>query len=297
MAVEERDSVENTQLGSTDEEGSATETNTEEDDDNKPFEWDDSEDVGRHSAPKIVNSTVTSGATLGAVGVTAETARRIGIDRYAEAGFAERAYAEAYAQKVGGTVVDNGASVFTPDGGIDKIVETPSGKIRIQSKHYGRTVGDHVLQKTAGKVDVIGATNGVSESVDPEAYSVDVVTSDDWLWRTKAKLQTKRVIRGFGKGITTIKHGIQAVTSRLVDAAKFSARCAVISGKWLYRRLSKFGSIAAKWFSRRSLTTQLALIVTVVGLVYLVWDRYNEKNEEEDCTNKKRTQTDSISVD
>lgn len=281
MAVGGGDDTGNTKSEPTDKARATAEPKAEKDDHDESVEEEYSEEMGKTSTPNTTHSTVTSGATLGAVGVTAETARRLGTDRYAEAGFAEQAYAEAYARKVGGTVVDDGTSVFTPDGGIDKIVQTSSGEIRIQSKHYGRVVGNRTLKEHAGKVDVIGATNGIAESVDPEAYGVDVVTSDDWLWRTKAKLQGKRVIRGCGKGITAIKHGAQAVASRLVDGAKFGARCAIFSGKWLLRRLFKAGAVAAKWFKRRSLMTQLVLIVAVVGLLYLLWNWYNEENEEE----------------
>ncbi|WP_435066238.1 hypothetical protein [Halobaculum sp. EA56] len=229
-------------------------------------------------------SVVTGGITLWATGVAAEVTRRLGIDRYLEADFAERAYAKAYAQKVGGTVIEDGTSVFTPDGGVDKIVKTSSGEIAIQSKHHGRAVGNSTLEEYAGKVDVIGATNGVAESANPEAYDVDVVTANDWPWRTKAKLQGKRILRGCRKGAATLKHGTRVVISRLVDGVKFVSRRAISGGKWFTRRLIKVGSTIAAWYTRRSLITQLILIVAVVGLLYLLWRWYTSEDGKTEDT-------------
>lgn len=175
MAAGGRDDRSNFQWGITNEEENSSESSVEQPDNDIKGGWDNSEDTDTSDeGDDRMRSVAFRGVTLGATSVATETARRLGTDRHAEAGFAEQAYAEAYAQKFGGTVIDDGASVFMPDGGVDRVVKTASGEIAIQSKHYGRPVRNNTLEEYANEVDVIGATNGVAESADPEAYGMGV---------------------------------------------------------------------------------------------------------------------------
>lgn len=224
------------------------------------------------------NAIAASGMTLGTSGLTLEAARRHGTERYAEAEFAERVVANVYADKVGGTVVEDSSSVFAPDGGIDGIVETSSGRKFIQSKHHGQEVGNNILGQYSGDIDALGATNGVAESADPESYGMDVITADDWPLRAKAKLEARRVAHGCRKGVSAIKKGTRAVVGRLLDVTKFVGRKVVAGGKWFGRRLIKIGSVIAAWFTRRSLITQLLLVVVVVGALYLLWRWYTSED-------------------
>lgn len=224
-------------------------------------------------------TALTSGAIFGAIGPTVEQARRLGIDRYDEAGLAERAYAETYAKKRGGKVVDDGSSVFTPDGGIDGIVRTESNQYRIQSKHYGEPVGNHILEQYSTDVDVIGATNGVAENADPDAYNLEVVTRSDWSWRKKASLQGRRVFKGTQAGIFSLKDSLLSIGGSVTAGVKYAVKRGIAHGKWLGRRLGRIGSPLAAWFKRRSLFTQIVIVVAVVGAVYLLWQWYTDDDD------------------
>lgn len=273
--VGERDDV-TTESTTTDKAEAAPKSTAEHINTDKAGEWTGSDDESQDDAAQT-KSAVTSVTTLGLTGVTAETARRLGIDRHAEAGLAERAYAEAYAEKVGGTVVDDGSSAFTPDGGIDSIVKTESGQQYVQSKHYGHEVRNSTLEQYAGDVDAIGATNGIAEGVNPEAHGIDVITGDDWPWWRKVEREVRRIIRGSRRAITILWNGTWTVACRLIDGARFVGQRTVTGGKWLSRRLIKIGSTIAAWYARRSLMTQLILIFAVIGLVYLLWRWYTNK--------------------
>lgn len=231
-----------------------------------------SRDGTNRTGAVVVGGTVLGGAT--------ETVRRLGIDRHDEAGLAEQANIKARAKQVGGTGVHDGSSAFTPDGGIDGIIKTESGQEYIQSKHYGRPIGNSTLEQYDGVADVIGATNGTTESADPEGYGIDVVTAEDWPWRKRAKLEGKRVIRGCRRIFAKLEDRVRVVTSRVLNAARRAGQWLVVSGKRLCRHLVKIGSMIAKWFARRRLMTQIVLIVAVVGLLYLLWRWYTSREEE-----------------
>jgi hypothetical protein len=291
MAIEGPGGADNTQSETTNEAGATAESVPEQTNTDDATERADPQnaETPRDGANRT-RSVVIGGTTFGAASVGIETARRLGTDRHAEAGFAERAHAEAYAKKVGGTVVDDGSSVFTPDGGIDGIVKTASGQKHVQSKHYGQAVGNSTLKQYAGDIDIIGATNGVTESADTQAYNIDVITAEEWSWRMKAELQGRRIIHGCHKGIAALMDRTRAITSRLVNGTKFVGRRAIASGKWLFCRLVKVGSTIAAWVARRSLVTQLVLIVAVVGLLYLLWLWYTSEDEETMSANTSKDQ-------
>jgi hypothetical protein len=247
-------------------------------------EDDETVDESRSYAPESSfgantpsRSVITGGTTL-ATGLATEKARRLGIDRHAEAGFAERAFAKAYAKKVDGTIVDDGSSVFAPDNGIDKIVYAGSNNIPVQSKHYCHPIENHTIEKYADKVDAIGTTNGVRESADPEQYGLEYLTADDWPWRERANLEIKRIVRGFSRGVNVLSRRARIIIRHLTSGAKSIAQQINRVLKWFYHRLVKFGSATAAWFFRRSLVTQIFLSLTAIVFVYLVWRWYSSED-------------------
>jgi len=226
------------------------------------------------------NRRKAAGAAGTAFSVVTETARRSGVDRHVEAGFAERAHAEAYAKEVGGKVVETGSSPFAPDNGIDAIVEAASDKKLVQVKHHGQAIKNSTLEQYAGDVDAIAASNGVAKNADPGAYGLDIITSEDWSWWRKAILELRRVGHGLRKGIAASWDGLRVITSHLLGGAKSVGRGLFAGGKLLYRTLIKVSSISVAWVTRRSLLGQLLLILSVIGILYLLWRWYTSEDEK-----------------
>lgn len=137
--------------------------------------------------------------TGGGVVLLLLAARQTGIDRYAEAGQAERLHAVEYARHVGGTVTDSGTSAYTPDGGVDGVVRVGGDEAKIQSKHHATAVSESVLQDCADVVDVIASSNGVADGVDPATYGVETFTAQDWSLLAQVRLECGRILRGFSK--------------------------------------------------------------------------------------------------
>lgn len=104
MVSSGQDGGNNTHPETTNEERTSAESVVEKSDNSEATEQEEFEDVDDLYNDTIgTESTVTGVATLGAAGLTTESARRIGIDRHSEAGFADRAYAQAYANEIDGT--------------------------------------------------------------------------------------------------------------------------------------------------------------------------------------------------
>ena len=223
----------------------------------------------------------SGGVITGSVAVT-ESARRAGIDRHVEAGLAEELHAKAYARKAGGSVLKDNTSVFTPDGGVDKLVKTPDGERAIQSKHYGSEVGEAVLRQYGGDVDVFAATKGVGESVDPSNYDLEVITADDWLIRERAVLEGRRIKRGVQRGLQHSIRGVAGVARRVGRKGKYALKQLLGGAKLARRSLSSAVTRGMKRFARQPRSTQGAAVVVVGGALWLLWRKRTGKYSKQD---------------
>jgi hypothetical protein len=212
-------------------------------------------------------------------GASVDIARRAGIDRHAEADYAERAYEKAVAKMTGGNVVEDGTSAFTPDGGIDSVVDTESGDMHIQTKHYGRKVSESTIKKYAEDVDVIGATNGVKQDCTPEEYGVDVVTSKHWSYRARTTLELKRIARGYRKGVTGIINRTRVAATYLVDGTKVGGRLVYMGGKSIRHNVTKTASAVAVRFAKASLRKKAVMGIVGLIILYLIHQWYTDENE------------------
>ncbi|QSW97655.2 hypothetical protein [Haloterrigena alkaliphila] len=219
---------------------------------------DESTELGDPESDRLESigkSAVNAGTATSACTAAAE---RAGVDRYAEAELAEQMHAKAYARDIGGTIVEEETSVFTPDGGVDRMIKGPAGEKTVQVKHYSDSLGESVLEQYSD-VDVIATTNGLKDGVDPAEYGIDVVTIDDWSVIQRMKLSGTRIKRGATKPITSAASRIGTATKTVAGRAAAAARTGV-SG-----------------FLRLSLGKQLliasVLIVVVGGIVYFLWKR------------------------
>lgn len=273
----------------------------------KNADEDTAEQIDDEDSVDHDDTAVRSGSTLlVGGGATISIARREGIDRHAEADHAEWAFDKTVAKKTGGTIVEDRTSAFTPDGGIDSVIETESGYKYIQTKHYGRKVSESTIKKYADDVDVIGATNGVKEGCTPEEYGVDIVTSSDWPYRARATLEFKRIARGYRKGVAGIVNGTHDAATYLVDGTKFGGRLVYMGGKSIWHNVTKTASAAAVRVAKASLrggksirqkiakTASAAVVrfakaslrkkaaMGIVGLIilYLIYQWYTDENED-----------------
>ena len=222
---------------------------------------------------------------VGGGGATTDIARRVGTDRHAEAGYAERAHAKAYAKKTGGAVVEDGTSAYAPDGGIDTVIETELKDKYIQSKHYGQKVSESTLEKYADSVDAIGATNGVTPSEIPEAYNIDIITSNDWYYRDRATLELKRIIRGYRKGAAGLVNGTRLAATHLVDSTRLGGRLVYMGAESVRRKSVKIASTVAVRVAKRSVLKKAVLSVATLIIAYILWRWYTNKKETEDNYN------------
>lgn len=192
--------------------------------------------------------------------VLIDLTRRAGIDRYAEAELVEQLSAQEYARYVGGTVTEDGGSVFAPDGGVDGVVHTGEEVRKIQSKHHAGELGESVLQDYADRVDVLATSNGTSPSVDPANYGIEEFTMEDWSRRAKLRLKCRRIFNGLVKGM----RGVRTRLGRIVRIFRgVSTRLVSV--------LKRLGSAAARWVI--GLTT-LQQIVLAAGVVTVAWLTY-----------------------
>lgn len=205
---------------------------------------------------------------LGAIPLT-EISRRVGIDRHAEAALVENLHAQEYARQAGGTVVEDGASAFTPDGGIDKTVSVSEKEIKIQAKHHGEEVTESVLRDYADDVDVIATSNGTSSNVDPADYDVEEFTPDDWSIRSKARLEFRRILNGIKKGLSRGRSYLGKITS----ACKKTLKSLTSSVGSLTSAISSAARAAAGWVLGLTTLQQVGLAAGSIGAVWLVWRR------------------------
>ncbi|MBB6645051.1 hypothetical protein [Halobellus ruber] len=152
--------------------------------------------------------------TGGGVVLLLLAARRTGIDRYAEARQVERLNAKEYARHVGGTVTDSGTSAYAPDGGVDGVVRVGEDQTKIQSKHHATAVPESVLQEYADTVDVVAASNGFADGVDPATYGFETFTTQDWSLLAQARLECGRILRGLSKWV----RGVRACLTTIVES-------------------------------------------------------------------------------
>ena len=188
--------------------------------------------------------------------------RRAGIDRYTEAELVEQLHAQEYARQVGGTVTENSASVFAPDGGVDRIVHV-DGEVRtIQSKHHAKELSESVLQDYADCVDVMATSNGTSSSADPASYGLEEFTRGDWSMRAKARLECRRIFSGLVKGL----RGVRIYLSRIVKSLwGVSTRLTSV--------LKRLGGAAARWVLGLTTLQQIVLAAGVVTVTWLAYQR------------------------
>jgi hypothetical protein len=220
-------------------------------------------------------------ASVGLLGASSVLeARQIGFDRYAEAELVEQLHAEEYATQIGGSVVKDSSSVFTPDGGIDRIVMAEAGEKTIQSKHFGNPVGGSILEQYSSDVDVFAATNGLKESTDPSTYEMETLTSNDWSLWSKLKLEAFRVKRGYvlrfdrskamlrrgaGRGLTLVKSVVSRLFSGIKSAIRLSSRAA---------------KLVASRFRRLPIGKQIVVVLAAIGAFYLLWRWYKNDDTE-----------------
>jgi hypothetical protein len=196
-------------------------------------------------------------------GVTAEFARQAGIDRHAEAGFVEDAAARGYVNKYGGEVVDTTSSVYAPDGGVDKIINTPEGKKTMQIKHYGSKIGDPVLERYNSE-DIIAPTQGVRKNADLSRFESQV-TRRDWLFIDKLRLELLRIKRGYCRGVRYfirgargVRHAITRLQSRLAG-----------------NHLTSVGKRLISKFTRQPSGRELLVFVLFGGSLWLIWKKWD----------------------
>ncbi|WP_276274511.1 hypothetical protein [Haladaptatus sp. QDMS2] len=222
---------------------------------------DDREVVWNSSIDKITDDNkakkiAASAAITGTSGSILETARRAGIDRHAEAGLVEEIHLKEIARQMGGKVVENRSPVFAPDGGVDGVVEIGEGVLkRVQVKHTAEKVGESLI-KQYPDVDVFASSSGFKPNVDLSATGKSGITINDWSVRSKATLESSRIIRGvnrLGAGFIARAKSVMSV-----------AIGAVSHGVHWYLALPVFQQIALG----------IIVVIAVVGTGYLIWRWY-----------------------
>lgn len=251
------------------------------------------------TATTVVKGTASSGTTVSA----GELARQKGLDRHTEAGMAEDLYAKEL-ERQGYTVVDDGSSVFTPDDGVDKILERGSEELKVQVKHHGEEVGHRTLKRCAdADIDVLATTNGVKDGVDPADYGIEVVTKEDMSLSSRAKLELDRTGRGIGlakdaaksatKGLLgRVWDGIKSVGKKVLNGLKSVSKKIFSGAKSMGGGIISAAKSAASWFVTLSLGKQILLgagvLVAIGGAIYLV-RRWLQDKESTQSTNHRAT--------
>ena len=240
------------------------------------------QDSGEAEGEQTTTSKTANGKAIGTAAAT-EIARRAGIDRHTEAGLAEDFHAEAYARKVGGSVVSDNTSAFTPDGGVDKIVMTPDGEKAIQSKHYASAVSDATLRHYDPDVDVIASTKGISEKADPSKYDLEVVTYDDWPISAKARLEARRIQRGVLKGLQHPAESASSIARRVAGGGKYALKQLLGGAKLAGKCLSSVAMRTGSKFAQYPITTQFVVAVVFVGgPLWLLWRKWRGRYTHRD---------------
>lgn len=218
---------------------------------------------------------IAAGVTTGTLGTATAAARKAGVDRHAESGLAEKMHAKAYARRVGGSVIKDQSSVFTPDGGIDKIVTTNTGEKSIQSKHYGTKLGEATVKDYQSNVDVIASTRGFGENVDLSKCSCETITYDDWSLPMKTALEVDRIKRGVQIGLLQLKRGTCNLTRQIVYRSKDVGIRLLCEAKVLKRVGARIGKSAFSWLARQPVGGQVLFVITLLGgPFWLMWRRW-----------------------
>lgn len=225
----------------------------------------DTDSVSTASSPHEIEIIRTG--TKAAAGATSarEVANGIaylGTDNYVQAGAAEAIHAKELARHLGGTVVDDGSSVYAADNGIDTIIQIPDDDITVQTKHFGEPLGDSIVKQYADTVDYIASTNGFKDSANPAAHGIESWSKADWSWRGTTELKAHQFIHGLRRlaaGVRTrlrqLVGGLQSITSTAASVVKHAAS-----------RLAAAGTAVASWFLALSLGQQLLVILAIIAV-------------------------------
>ncbi|KAB1190732.1 MULTISPECIES: hypothetical protein [Haloferax] len=216
------------------------------------------------------------GAGISAGGVTAREIGTaivsLGTDNHAQAELVEQLFAKEIARHVDGEVIKGGSGVFTPDGGVDAVIKTADGRLKIQVKNFANAVGDATLKEYRDIVDVFASTNGFKNGAEPAAYGMDAFTKNDWSWASKAELYGNQFL-----------HGVRQIFVGIYNALRpFAGHVRYISAHIVTKTTA-----AASWFIALSIGKQLAIIAAVLALaiaVYYVYKKYRGQNRDDSST-------------
>lgn len=191
----------------------------------------------------------------------------VGTDRYAEAELVEQLHAKEYARQVGGTVTDSSASVYAPDGGVDRTVKLDEGVTKIQSKHHAGQLPESVLEEYGDQVDVIASSNGTSTGADPGNYGLEEFTMQDWSARAKIRLKCRRFFNGLIEGL----RGVQTWVKKIMNVCRGLSARLTSAVKWVNSLTASAARATVGWVLRLTTLQQAGLAAGVVTVALLAW--------------------------